>query len=103
MSIRDDAIADILAATSPEVLGREVTIDETPVSAVKKAMTAEEVSAFGFDGISTQGTRLTLSADALSAIPVCDQQLDVDGTTWNVFAVKTNGNLLRLTLTRYVS
>lgn len=103
MSLRDNAIADILAATSPEVLGQNIVVDGVALSAVVKSLTHEEVTAIGFDGISIQGTRLTLSAATLGFVPVHGQRLDVDGVVWNTLAVIRNGDRLRITLTRYVS
>ena len=103
MSLRDDAISDILAATSSDVLGQDIVIDGIPLSAVVKSLTHEEVTAIGFDGVSVQGTRLTLSAAALGSVPVRGQQLDFDGEIWTAQAVVLNGDRLRLTLTRYTS
>lgn len=103
MSIRDDALADILAATSSEVLGQDVVIDGAVLSAVVKSLTTEEMAAHGFDGLSMEATRMTLSVAKLGYTPSRTQRMDVDGVGWEVHGVSLNGDRLRLTLTRYVA
>lgn len=103
MSIREDAISDILAATSSEVLGQDLVIDGDIISAVVKSLTVEEMASHGFDGISMEATRMTLSVESLGYIPRRKQVFDVDGVEWGTHAVAVNGDRLRLTLTRYIS
>lgn len=103
MSLRDQALNDILAATSSEVLGQGIVIDGKPMDAVKKSLTTEDMVKSGFDGISMEGIRITLSLAALGYAPVYGQELIVNGVVWTANLTSVNGDRLRLTLTRYTS
>lgn len=103
MSLRDDALSDILAATSSEVLGQGIVIDGKPFDAVKKSLTTEEMVKGGFDGVSTEGIRITISLAALGYAPENGRSMDIDGVVFTAGPVSQNGDRLRITLSRYIS
>lgn len=103
-SIREQAVADILAAAvTTDALGEALTIDGASVVAVRTRLSAEERIASGFDGLNSESMVLSLDKTTLAAVPVPGQMLTVDGVQWNVLPpVNQVGDLVRLVLQRYV-
>ena len=99
---RQQALADILAATSDGVLGTGVVIDGKPVQAVRRGLTAEETEMFARAGLSVEGIRLSFDVAALGWQPTVGSGLNVDGRDYRVRRSHLTGSLLKLTLTRKV-
>lgn len=105
---RDQAIADLAAATGSEVLGRTLIIDGAVIDAVLRSLTIEEAMAFSGgqyadDGLSVEGLRLTVDVNVLGYEPVQGAEMVVDGSTYTVRLISKIGNNRRITLTRYLA
>jgi hypothetical protein len=107
MSI-EQALADLAAATSSDVLGRPVEIDGKTIDCVKRNLEQEEAMAFAEgrfagDGLLIEGFRISVDRNLLAYQPVVGGRMEVDGHSYDVRQVQTSGDLLRITLTRYLS
>jgi hypothetical protein len=102
-SIREQAVADILAAAvTTTAMGETLTIDGASVVAVRSELSAEERMASGLDGTNTESMVLTMATASLSAVPVPRQAMTVSGDDWDVLRVREIEGLLTVVLQRYV-
>jgi hypothetical protein len=102
-SIREQAVADILAAAvTTTAMGETLTIDGASVVAVRSELSAEERMASGLDGTNTESMVLTMATASLSAVPVPRQAMTVAGADWDVLRVREIEGLLTVVLQRYV-
>lgn len=102
MTIRDQALADIVAATSSEVLGQPVVIDGISVDCVKRDLTVEEAALLpSRNGLGIEGLRINVDRNLLLYQPAYNGLMVVDNREYEVNRIGTSGDLLRITLVRY--
>jgi len=105
---RDQAIADLIGATSSSILGSSVVVDGVTLEAVKKTLPQEEALSFAggqfaMDGLLVEGIRLTVDIALLPYPPMVRGEMVVDGVRFEVKAVSKSGNKCRITLLRYLT
>ena len=105
MTNRAQAIADLAAASSSvEALGQSVNIDGDDVVCVKRGLTTEEAAAISTSlGMSVKGMRISVDKSLLKNEPVRRGTMAVNGKDYEVEHIGYTGNLLRITLVRYLS
>jgi len=99
---RATAIADLLAATSPDILGQSVLINGTPVSAVKKILPQDEAAHWAAEGVRVEAVRVVVSLSALGFTPRERSRIDVDGLDYRVESALVTGDMLKFVGTRFV-
>ncbi|MBU1567439.1 MAG: hypothetical protein KJ630_17670 [Proteobacteria bacterium] len=104
----EEALADLATATTSEHLGRQVEINGVVVTCVKSSLKQEEAVSFGGgrfnqDGLAVEGVRLAIDKSLLPYSPQTGGRMTVDGQTYDIRTVNTQGNLLLITLTRFIA
>lgn len=101
---RDNALAQLAAATSAEVMGTTMKIGATEnIAAVRRSLSEEEAASFTADGLKVEGVRLTIDVGVLGYEPYVGGALVVDDVSFTVQRVQRIGANRRITMTRYMS
>lgn len=102
---RDNALAQLTGALTPEVMGVVHNINGTDMSVVVRSLTVKEASAYSMpdydnNDMSVEGMRLTVSVADLGYEPTRGGRISVDGDTFTVAAVSIIGGNRRIIMTR---